>query len=97
MIAYISTSEAIHELQNDDNANWTYDAAVALVEYYEQYEMDSGEDYRFNRVDIRCTFTNWASLAEFNECYGRTWDDIDALREYTEVIEYDGGLIVADF
>jgi hypothetical protein len=97
MITYISTSEAIQELRGDPYGGWTYEAAAALVEYYEDYEQDTGEDFTFNPVDIRCTFTNWASLDEFNECYGRTFEDVEELREYTEVIEYSDGLIIADF
>jgi hypothetical protein len=97
MITYISTCEAVQELRNDDHANWTYAAAVALVEYYEDYEHQSGGDVQFNVIDIRCTFTNWASLDEFNECYGRKFENLDELREYTEVIEYSDGLIIADF
>lgn len=59
MYIELSKSEAMDILLDDDNANWSYDAAEALIDYYEQREMDLGEDFKFNRAEIRGEWTEY--------------------------------------
>ncbi len=54
----ITTSEAAHQLLNDDNAYWTYEGANAIAEYLDEMWDDCGApEYGFNVVDIRCEYS----------------------------------------
>ena len=53
------------ELMNDINANWTRSGAFALAEYFEQIEEDLGESIEFDRVAIRCDFSQYESLQKW--------------------------------
>ena len=104
----LSTSEAADLLAADDNAGWSYAGARALVEYLENLEDDTGEEIEFDRVVLRCDFSEYESAREAAEEYG--WEpDEDAdseaaeeaaaewLADRTTVITFDGGVIVQQF
>lgn len=67
----LSTSEAISRLLKDENAKWTYEAAKALVDYYEELENDSGTEIDFCPVAIRCDWTHYANFKEIAEYYSK--------------------------
>jgi hypothetical protein len=104
----LSTSEAADLLVADKDAGWSYAGARALVEYLENLEEDTGEEIEFDRVALRCDFSEYESAREAAEEYG--WEpDEDAdsddaeeaarewLRDRTTVIEFSGGVIVQQF
>ena len=104
----LSTSEATDLLVADDNAGWSYKGARALVEHLEQVEEDTGEAIEFDRVALRCDFSEYESAREAAEEYG--WEpDEDAdsddaeeaaaewLADRTTVITFNGGVIVQQF
>ena len=64
MIQTLTTSQAATLLMNDDNADWSYAGATALVEYLENIEEETGEPMEFDRVQIRCEFTEYDSAWE---------------------------------
>jgi hypothetical protein len=110
MIKTLCTSEAAEELFRDENANWTRLGAYALVEYFEQLEEDCGTPIEFDRVAIRCDYSQYSSPQEAAEDHGWKPDshvaddgqecDADALQwlqDRTSVIEFEGGIIVAQF
>lgn len=51
-------------LLDDKNANWSYDGAIALCEYFEELEGDCGEEMEFDVVAIRCDWSEYASLED---------------------------------
>ena len=53
----------------DDNANWSRAGAFALAEYFEQLEDDLGESIEFDRVAIRCDFSQYESLQDWAHDY----------------------------
>ena len=63
MIHTLSTYEAADKLRQD----FSREAAFALVEYYEQMEQDTGETIEFDRVAIRCDWSEFASIEEWAE------------------------------
>ena len=63
MIRTLSTDEAAHLLLQDDNANWSYAGAHALIEYLEEHEEESAP-IEFDRVGIRCDFSEYESILE---------------------------------
>jgi hypothetical protein len=65
----LSTSEAIDILRSDEYANWTYNGAKALVEWLERYEDETGCEFDFCRVTLRCDFSEYRSLFEWATDY----------------------------
>jgi len=57
----LSTYEIVNILRQD----FTYEAAKALAEYYEELERDTGEEMEMDRVAIRCDWTEYESAEEF--------------------------------
>ena len=104
----MTTNEVAHELLNDDNAAWSYNGAVALAEYLESFEEDTGQEIEFDRVAIRCDFSEYETALECacNYDFEADPDDdeddqeeaaLDYLREHTSVIEFEGGIIIQDW
>ena len=104
----LTTHEIAHKLRQDENAGWSYDGALALAEYLEELESDSGQEMEFDRVAIRCDFSEYASATEAASDYG--WEPVEDndedqnetaalgfLHGSTTVIEFDGGIIVRNF
>jgi hypothetical protein len=104
----LTTSEASDLLVADTNAGWSYAGALALVEHLEAVENDTGEEIEFDRVALRCDFSEYESAREAAEEYG--WEpDEDAdsedteeaalkwLNDRTTVISFNGGVIVQQF
>lgn len=92
----------------DTGAAWTRDGAKALSEYLIGLDEDCGTETEFDRVGIRCDFSEHASLTAWAKEYGHEVDtDLDdndrdeAIREFiqgrSELIEFDGGIILRDF
>lgn len=72
----LSTNQIADELRSDDNANWSYSGALALAEYLEQMEEDTGGEMELDVVAIRCDYAQWESLQEWAEDYlGDDWKD----------------------
>ena len=109
----LSTSQAADILTSDDNANWSYAGACALIEYLDDLGDDLGEEFEFDRVAIRCEWSEYESLTDWA---GSHWggglpsweifDDTDIvedmIREYIAdqggtLIDFDGGVIVSEF
>jgi hypothetical protein len=108
----LTTSEAADLLLADDNAAWTYAGARALVEYLEQEEQDSETETEFDRVAIRCNFSEYESALEAAGEYDfeltdpndpdqndedREAEALSWLQDKTEVIEFEGGIIIRQF
>ena len=65
----LSTDHAAGLLVEDDNAAWTYAGARALIEYLEELEEGTDEEIEFDRVAIRCDYSQHSSLREWAEDY----------------------------
>lgn len=94
----LSHSQAMDILLADEDADWTYDEADALVNYYEDYEDENIDEdmVEMDAIAIRCEWTAYKDIKEVKV----NWDfikDLDDLKDHTQVIEYDGGLLVAEF
>ena len=70
---------------------FSYDALIALFEYLEDYEQDTGEEITFDMVAICCDYSEYKNIEEFINDY-RDYQDMSyteimsVLREETEVI-----------
>jgi hypothetical protein len=103
----LNTNEIADRLFRDENAGWSYNGAKALAEFL---DTDENEDAEFDRVAIRCDFSEYPSAQEAAEAYGWEADshieddgqecDADALQwleNRTTVLSFDGGIIIHDF
>ena len=104
----LTTDQAANLLITDDNAGWSYAGARALVEYLEQLEEDIGEEIEFDRVALRCDFSEYESALEAAKEYGFEPDEDDDsedaeetalewLNNRTTVITFNGGVIIQQF
>lgn len=102
----LSTTEAAEILIADTCANWSRAGAFALVEYLEELEDSTGEEMEFDRVSIRCDFSEYYSAVAAWQDYDPACqfsgdeDEAEALRllqDRTSVIEFDGGVIIQNF
>jgi len=65
----------------DRNENFTYDGRRALYEYLTDLEDGLREELEYDPIGICCVYTEFESIEEFNECYGKEYEDYDALEE----------------
>ena len=107
----LNTSEAASLLMADENAAWSMAGAFALVEHLEQIEEDCGTEVEFDRVAIRCEYSEYESLQEWSRCYFTdeqrfdvlegSEDRAETIRDYIldhgQLVEFDGGIIVSEF
>lgn len=68
----------------------------ALFDYLEEYEQSTGEEIEFDIVAICCDFTEYADIEEIKANYNMI-KNIDDLFQYTQVIEFDDGIIIQNF
>ena len=68
--------------------NFSYDGLGALFNWYEEYEESTGEKIEFDMVAICCEYTEYESIEEFNNAYGKEWT-LEELKDHTEVIEFE--------
>jgi hypothetical protein len=89
-------------------SQFTVPARRALFEYLEEYEDSCGVELELDPVGICCEWSEHSSAREAAEEYGFEPDDDDDddareksalewLREQTQVVEFDGGIVVQSF
>jgi hypothetical protein len=113
MKATLTTSQAAAMLKADTSANWSHAGARALIEHLEQLEEDTGTEMELDAVAIRCDYSEHESALQAANEYGfepnpnlgdgeQDDDDKEAdalawLQDNTQVIEFDGGVIIQNF
>jgi hypothetical protein len=103
----LTTSQAAHLLMQDENARWSRAGAYALIEHLEEYEEGCGMEIEFDAVAIRCDWHEYQSIFDAADDFGWEWEGdedadedekeraaLDWLMERTQVVEFDGGVIV---
>ena len=95
----LNTNQIANTLLKDSYAAWSYNGAYALAEWLEQLAEDTGEPQNLDIVALRCEFSEYKNLNEFNQCYNSAnpFDTWEQVRENTTVIEFGGGAIVGEF
>ena len=88
MFEVLSTSQVIEYLMDDEYADWTYEEAKALSEYYDDLEIEFDEPIQFDRVAIRCDWNKYYSIADIADDYDVISDDDNAqtLYEYFNAV-----------
>ena len=102
----MTTGEIADQLRADDNAAWSYKGSRAMAEYLEELEESLGEELEFDRVAIRCDYSEYESAVEAATDYGWKADEDEDEQEAsaaewlgrrTAAIPFDGGIIVQGF
>jgi hypothetical protein len=104
MIETLTTYQIADRLLRDSNACWSRPGALALAEYLQSIEDDTGEQMEFDAVAIRCDFSEYPSAVDAHNAvtigHDLTEDDeetaLERMREIGQVIEFDGGVIVSN-
>ena len=104
----LTTSQVADMLMQDDNAAWSYAGARALAEHLEEIDRESEQEMEFDRVAVRCEFSEYATAREAADNYDWQPDEdadedeaeksaLQFLQDRTTVIEFTGGIIIQDF
>jgi hypothetical protein len=84
------------------NDNFSYEGKKALFEYLEQYEEDCGTEIELDVIALCCDYSEYASALEAcaevaSEKFETEEEALEYLRDNTQVIEFDGGIIIQQF
>lgn len=76
-------------------------ALFALFDYLESYEDDCGVELELDPVGICCEFAEHPSAISASKEYGQSFETeaeaLEWLREQTQVVEFDGGVVIQQF
>ena len=61
----LNTHEAVSLLMADENAAWSMAGARALVDHLEQIEEDCETEIEFDRVELRCSYSEYTDLIDW--------------------------------
>ena len=100
----LTKNQAADILLSDNYANWTYSGAIALIEYLEDFEQDTGEEIEFDAVALRCGFSEYESvwdcvsdLIDIPDDMETENDALEWLQDRTTVIKATDSIIVQQF
>lgn len=88
-------------------SQFTVSARRALFEYLERFEEDTDTELELDPVGICCEWAEYPSALEAAKAYGFDevcGDDTDCdhealdwLRDHTQVVEFNGGVVIQQF
>lgn len=80
---------------------FSYSALSALFDYLEELEKDLGYEIELDVIALCCDWSEYTSAV--NACVAWGWnvedenEALEKLRDNTQVIQFDGGILVQDF
>jgi len=93
----VTESEFIADFQAIRPNDFSRRALVALFDYFEELEDDLGEEIEFDPIAICCDYAEYETALEAAQDYGLEGNEeecIGLLRENSQVIEFNGGIVV---
>lgn len=106
----VNKNQFIHAFTDMGRGNqFSRGALCALFDYLEQLEDDTGEEIELDVIALCCDYAEHANAVEAANEYGEEPDAdetdedareeaaLDWLRERTQVIEFNGGVVVQNF
>jgi hypothetical protein len=87
-------------------SQFSVNARRALFAHLEDYEDSTGEELTLDPIGICCEWAEYKSPKEAAKDYGFEWKpnligrhdaSLEWLREQTQVIEFDGGIVIQQF
>jgi|DEB0MinimDraft_6_1074348.scaffolds.fasta_scaffold07398_6 hypothetical protein len=73
----LSTYDVATALFKDKHANWSLGGALALAEYLEEYEESTGEELELDVIALRCDFSEYKSLKDWQVEFTDGNSDLD--------------------
>ena len=83
-------------LSSSRKDNFSYEGLTALYDYFIELEESCDTEIDFDMVAICCEYSEYKNLKEIQENYTEI-ESIEDLWNYTQVIEFDSGIIIQDF
>ena len=77
--------------------NFTRSGLQALYDHFIALEAEIGEQMELDVIAICCDFAQYKDFNELNEEYDNVYNDLEDLRDFTQVIEFDDGIIIQAF
>ena len=105
----LNSSQFCHRFKQIRPENFSWAALGAIFEYLEECEEDVGEELEFDPIAICCDYSEHTSALDcINDAgYDAGIDDLEEdekegaameyLRDNTQVIEFDGGIVIQGF
>lgn len=99
----MTTSDIARELAEDEYSSFTWAGAYALAEWLEEMDESCGVESEFDRVAIRCDFSQYESLQEWAQDYFTDWkkdldiydlEDTDYVDELIKDYIEDHGILI---
>lgn len=83
----------------DRDENFSFKGKVALFDYIERMEEETGEETELDIIGICCAYSEYETFGDFKVDYGDNYQSVDDIREYTTVITIEGtdGFIIEAF
>lgn len=81
-------------------SQFTRAALCALFGYLEEYESSTGEEIELDPIAICCEWAEYPSALKAAQDYGFKVGDetpLEWLQNRTQVIEFDGGIVIQQF
>jgi hypothetical protein len=90
---------------------FTTSALLALFEYLEEYENSCAVELELDPIGICCEWAEYETATEAAKTYGYNWENaiwteevmdreqasLEWLRNQTQVVEFDGGIVIQLF
>ena len=86
-------ADAFNKIRPD---NFTYRGLIALYNYFEQYEEDTGEQIELDVIALCCEYNEYEDLAEFQEDYSEDYESIEDIERETQVIMIDDDAFIIE-
>ena len=100
IVLHLSVEDGMDILLRDECARWSGFGARLIMEHLDALSEDTGDPITFDRVAIRCEWSEFETIEEAARCWGITPKQ---LRDATTVLEHDPKLhpsavvVVQDF
>ena len=69
--------------------NFSYEGLKALFEWLEEFEDGTGAEIELDVVAICCDYTEYFTLKDYNNDYGKEHKEIDEIADDTTLIKID--------
>lgn len=107
MYQNVNFSQFCDSFSDTYKGNFSYNGKQALFDYLEEYEDSTGETVELDTIALCCEYAEYSDLKEAMQehCTPSDWNEDeysdDKAREYfndnTQLIEFEGGIIIQNF
>lgn len=96
MLTVAITADGFYNDYSSINKTFSYDGAIALYEYIEEYALSSGEkNFLINPNDWAIEWSEYSSKDDAVSCLG--YDSWEQLSDDVATFEFETGVLVCDY